>query len=118
LRIIQTLGAEVARGEDQVLRAGRLILEEQRTRLSAGLSTVDAQNRFKGGEDNIPLPPPDTLPEERENMRIMFSMLADALDGKAVARRGRLVDGAVVPTPPIVPAPPQAPRLRAETMDL
>lgn len=103
LKVIGTLGQEVSRGEDLVLRAGRLILEEQRSRAAQGLSTVDATDRFKGGDDNIPLPPPDTTPEERENMRIMLSQVSELF---ARSTPARIIDAKATVSAPALPAPP------------
>jgi hypothetical protein len=102
LDVISTLATEVARGEDTIVRAGRLVLEEQRTRLSAGLSTVDAADRFKGVGADVPLPPADSTPEAREDMRIMWNQLMRAF-GRAQERRTISAQATVVGTAPLLP---------------
>jgi hypothetical protein len=109
LSIVSVLGAEVARGEDLVLRAGKLILEEQRSRIAAGLSSVDAADRFKGGDANIPLPPADSTPEARENMRIMLGMLAGGLQAANAAHRAPLQCDARVLEIDVSPEGPSGP---------
>jgi hypothetical protein len=69
--------------------AAKAILLARRPAADPDQEAHDAaeERTLRSYDGSIPLPPPDSTPEERENMRIMIAMIAASLEKTAAARR-------------------------------